>query len=379
LRDHTTPRRTEALIKAAHSLSEYRLTLRQNEGFKPVILRVHPDPISLIGKVLDQNPTAYTHINELLALGDHIVDAGLTVRDTEGHSILQEDQIPEQKEIAQKRIVSMCVDAALAAEDFETAYSYVMNRLSVVAAPALSKVSPEERKDTGLLATPLPKVIDDWSWRAALQAGKYRRNQNTIRPTHLGNASGNLEIRHLQQRMECLSQAIRIAPPVTLQDILNVYRRCEEELDAQVKLEAEQEAAWDDQGDEQAMPGGFGAMASKQVQSNTPSRGGDAPMSLFDLTRASAARAQSSFASLSALRSGMIRDKAALGRGSSPRHHDGAEGQSDNDNEQAAHHSDIKPDTVRKRDQLRNAATETLASGVGWLIGAQPVQKNDGR
>ena len=89
----------------------------------------------------------------------------------------------------------------------------------------------------------LREYLDDWSWRAALQAGRYRRTSQTVKPTHLGNASGNPEIRHLEQRMECLTHAFRLAPKSTLQEIVNVFRRCEEELESLSKQEAEQEAA----------------------------------------------------------------------------------------------------------------------------------------
>ena len=49
-------KRIEALLSATHALGEYRLVLKQGEPFTPVILRVHSDPISIIGKVLEQNP-----------------------------------------------------------------------------------------------------------------------------------------------------------------------------------------------------------------------------------------------------------------------------------------------------------------------------------
>lgn len=365
----------EALMQASHELSDYRLTFKQNEGFRPVTLRIHPDPISLIGKILDQNTGVYTKLTELVHLGELIADAGLAVHDSEGHNVFTNDQIPQKKEIARKRITSMCVDAALARDDFETAYSYVMNRLSVVATSALESIIDDkphsEHKHNGLCAHLVPKVVDDWSWRAALQAGKYRRNESTVRPTHIGNASGNLEIRHLQQRMDCLSQALRVAPPETLQEILHVYRRCEEELITQDKLEAEQEEAWDEQGDEQAMPGGF-ATPAKTKSFSSATRSEEAPLSLFELARASTARAQSSLASLSAVRGGAPK---ASNRGSATfsRLEDESRGSIDSARSSGEFG---ERERVRKRDQLSNAAAGALASGVGWLIGAQPVAKS---
>jgi hypothetical protein len=347
-------KRVEHLLKATHSLGNYRLVLKQGEPFTPVVLRVHNDPISIIGKVLDQNPKAYTKINEMVHIGEHMVLSGLTVRDVEGHSVITPEQEEEQILIAKKRITSMCIDAALADDDFETAYSYVMNRLSSVASEAQTRTSVRDCDGAGISAQPPPRILDDWSWRAALQAGRYRSNNNTIRPTHLGNTSGNREIRHLEQRKDCLSQALRIAPPSTLYEILNVFRRCEEELDTKVQEEAEQEAAWDKQGDQTVMPGGFGADKSRKPSRATNASSAateEAPMSLFDLTRASAAKAQSSLSVLSNLTGGSGRESRS------------------SDTEEA-HARGVGQATVRKRDQLRNAAVGTLASGIGWLINA---------
>jgi hypothetical protein len=151
------------------------------------------------------------------------VKAGLTFRSVKGVTTvaeMSEEQVQEHITIAEKRVVSMCIDAALAEDDFETAYSYIMTRLVNIAGPAQER-NPEHDRKSGLFAELPPKLLDDWSWRAALQAGKYRRTSQTIKPTHFGNASGNPEIRHLEQRMECLSHAVRLAPKSTLQEILN--------------------------------------------------------------------------------------------------------------------------------------------------------------
>ena len=117
---------------------------------------------------------------------------------------------------------------------------------------------------------------------------------------------------------------------------MTVFRRCEEELESLSKQEDEQEAAWDAQGDDQVMPGGFGATPKSTVKST--SRAEEAPMSLFDLSRGALTRAQRGFGSLS--------------RASAP----------ESDSTGAPRE--------RRRDQLRNAAVGTVAAGVGWLIGA---------
>ena len=133
--------------------------------------------------------------------------------------------------------------------------------------------------------------------------------------------------------------------PIKHSDVSDVvFRRCEEELESLFKQEEEQEAAWDAQGDNQAMPGGFAATPKSTTKSN--SRAEEAPMSLFDLSRGAITAAQSGLGSLS-------RGTASASNSAVPRE--------------------------RRRDQLKNAAVGTVAAGVGWLIGAplptQPAPK----
>ncbi|KAI3318214.1 secretory pathway Sec39 [Xylariaceae sp. AK1471] len=336
---HPASKRIEALLRATHALSEYRLVLKKGEPFTPVVLRVHTDPVSIIGKVLEQNPKSYTNVQDLLEIGSNMVDAGLLAGGKPGQSKIAPEHPSDHHTATQRRVTAMCVDAALTEDDFETAYSYVVNRLA-------SDLDPTQ-------------TTDEYSWKAALQAGKYRRTARTVKPTHIGTASGNLDIRHLEQRIECLSTALRIAPPATLQEILNVFRRCEEELNAAVKAEEAQETAWDDRGDLQAMPGAFSStVPAGVVRNNAKSsrHAEEAPMSLFDLSRASMARAQRNFSALSSLQRSEQSRSSDAGGGL-----DEATGQP----------------RVRKRDQLREAAVGTLASGVGWLIGAQPVRTQE--
>lgn len=349
--DGPDARKIEALLKATHGLGEYRLVLKQGEPFTPVVLRVHSDPISIIGKLLEQNPKSYTRLLALLEIGENMVKAGLPNQEKPTKLSPPSESGPDQHFMVEKRISAMCVDAALTEDDFETAYSYVVNRLASTGGPAQVQAA------NGASST----VFDEYSWKAALQAGKYRRTPRTVRPTHIGTSSGNLEIRHLEQRMECLSTALRIAPPATLQEILNVFRRCEEELDAAIKAEEQQETAWDNQGDNiQAMPGGFNSTVPAGVvkySNPKPSRQQEeAPMSLFDLSRASMARAQRNFSGLASLQQSSGQTTTARGIDQQQHHDEG---------EEAAR--------VRKRDQLREAAVGTLASGVGWLIGATPA------
>jgi hypothetical protein len=346
--------RMQHLIMVTHAVGEYRLVLKQGELFTPVALRVHGDPISIIGRILEQNPKSYTKINDFVWMGKEFVKAGLTTPKIPTDS-MDEQQLREQESIAERRVVAMCISAALAEDDFETAYSYVTTRLATIAGQAHTHSPNLDRRES-----PLPEsaqaIMDDWSWKAALEAGRYRRTSHTTKPTHLGNASGNPEIRHLQQRMDCLAHALRFAPKATLQEILNAYRRCEEELETQLKLEVEEEDAWDTQGDDQSMPGGFGAQEKGATRSSRAVE--EAPMSLFDLSRASMARAQSGLSALTSVQTklGNIKVNTTM------------------EDSLGYDYSAAQAQAMRKRDQLKNAATGALASGVGWLIGATPSQ-----
>ncbi|KAM0280309.1 hypothetical protein ACHAQH_004145 [Verticillium albo-atrum] len=341
--------RIDALLRATHALSEYRLVLKQGEPFSPVVLRVHADPISIVGKVLEQNKKSYTQIQDFLDVGFNMVKAGLTTKATNGIAV-SVDEVDAHMVRAEERIVAMCIEAALREDDFETAYSYVVSRIS-------------EPKGTPARIT--GDFDEEWPWRSALLAGQYVRTARTTRPTHLGTASGNPEIRHLEQRIECLSTALRIAPAAQLQEILKTFRRCEEQLESAVKAEAAHEA---DEDDLRGMPGGFGWSApTRGVLAVPPGRGStappskvsgadEAPMSLFDLSRATARAASRNFAALSSLQQSSGGGKA---HGSeAPVNHHGA----------AAYEDEHQ--RLRKRDQLREAAMGTLTSGVGWLIGA---------
>ncbi|KAG5922654.1 hypothetical protein E4U61_004773 [Claviceps capensis] len=333
-------KRIRALLKATHALSGYRLVLRAGESVSPVVLRVHSDPISIVGKILAQNPGAYTRLQEFLEMGINISEAGLPCHSVHlTASSLTTEQLQAHKEVSERRITALCIQAALSEEDFETAYSYVASRLGTQAGNASSAAQ---------------HVMDDWSWRAALQAGQYVRTERSKKPTHLGTASGNPTIRHLQQRLECLATALRVAPTSELQDILQSFRRCEEQLDSAVKEEATNEAAWDAEADAGRLPGSFDRplvderCLSKTLNASAASRQTDeAPMSLFDLSRATARVAQKNLSIMSGLKS--ISDDVGLVG-------------------QELH--DESNQRVRKRDQLREAATGTLVSGVGWLIGA---------
>lgn len=300
------------------------------------MLRVHSDPISIIAKVLEQNPEAYTKIQEFLEVGANMVRAGLYA-----NKHRKPANTPDEEEsllfMSEKRVTAMCIEAALRQDDFETAYSYVASRLRS------SPITPTSTTQT-----------DNWSWNAALKAGQYTRKPQSVAPTHLGTASGNPAIRHLEQRAECLSTALRIAPSSELHSILEAYEKCEEQLDAAVMEEAKEEAAWDAEADlhSAGLPGAFasvpGAHEYRGASQLASRHAEDAPMSLFDLSRATARVATRNLGVLS-----------SLGSVGSVGHQQGGE-------DVGAEHEH----KTRRRDQLRDAAMGTLVSGVGWLISA---------
>lgn len=327
---------------------------------------MHQDPIAIIGKILEQNPKSYTRIHDLVDLGTNMVSAGLTHNKPTTTTPLTPDQEASSRLTATRRITAMCIDAALTEDDFETAYSYVTNRLSIP--PPKNYSTPS----------------DEYSWKAALQTGKYRRSSRTIPPTHLGTASANPEVRHLGQRIDCLSTALRIAPRATLTEIVNAYRRAEEELVAALAAEEELEDAWDERADvglgrgAGGMPGTFGTPSPAAVRKQSTSRGmsvggagekgEDKPMSLFDLSRASVASAQRNLTALSSLqRSGLGRLAGGFGVGVGG---GGGGGAGDVSGGGAGSDDEDHAKRTRKRDQLREAAMGTLVSGVGWLVGA---------
>ena len=124
------------MIAATHALSFYSLILQHGVPFQPVSIRVSQDPIGLISKVLEQNPRSYTKVDDLIAIGQNLVSAGLPVEPTEGNL----DELDERldgaevlaikRKDAERRVTFMAIEAALSEDDFETAYSYIVSRLT---------------------------------------------------------------------------------------------------------------------------------------------------------------------------------------------------------------------------------------------------------
>lgn len=337
-----------ALLSATHAMSFYSLTLQHGVPFQPVNMRAHKDPISLVGKILDQNTHSYTKLDDLLEIGQNLALAGLTHSTPNDDSVSLGENTPEQRRLyVQRRITAMAIEAALAEEDFDTAYSYVINRLSP---PDSSKTNVPGSLHISL------EVDDDISWRAAYQAGCHRPAKQT----------GPSALRRLEQRMELLSQALLLAPSSALSEVLMVWRQCEEDMASLIAQEAEEEMKWDDRGDRR-IPGGFSGDSSPIIQkAREPTRGAlneEAPMGLFDVAKgAAAALSKNAFP----LRRSQSSGSATPLKGSHERPLSATSvGGSESSNPTA-----MDPEgRVRKRDMVSNMVTGGLASGIGWVIG----------
>jgi len=353
--------------------------------FQPVSIRVSQDPIGLITKVLEQNPRSYTKVDDLIAIGQNLVSAGLPVTADDSNVDDLEDSandaqaLETKRKDTERRVTFMAIEAALREEDFETAYSYIVSRLTPssadITAPnnaAPNNAAPKHARNTSTASAAAPGN-DDVSWRAAFLAGRYRP-ASTSPPT----------LRRLEQRTELLSLALLLAPVSALTDILSAWRRCEEEMTALQLSQAQAEQEFDDRADRREaptqLPGHFGLpdeqpqllLGQKRREMGRLGSGRveeEAPVSMFDLTR-SAARAFS-------------RNAFPLGGGQASEQHAPARGSGESargmdasvDSLGSAGSAETEQQRVRRRDMVANAVSGGLTSGLGWVLGATPVDK----
>lgn len=402
--------RIEPLLAATHSLSFYHLTLEHGVPFQPVSIRVHPDPISLIEKVLEQNPTAYTKLDDLLSIGQNFVAAGLPAHE---HSISRRlsfssstaspnspraasnPDLQSSFLIASQRIISLAINSALSppAHDFDTAYSYVMLRLNP--SPSPSPFSPQQASNSS-------------TWQAAYTAGRYRPPSTpTPPPLHT-------QITSLSKRMELLSHALILTPdPAVLPEILATWRRCEEELATLREQESREEDAWDERAEvgvgETAMPGEWDwdtgrkgdqrdesrLRAARERERETRNMQGrrerergrgkgrgngeeeevEAPMGLFEVARAAVGAVGKSAFPLRA--GGGAGEGGVRGVASEVRDKEvGAEDVREEEEEEGVGRGgegEGERERVRKRDVVSSMVTGGLVKGVGWMLGAEPA------
>jgi hypothetical protein len=244
---------------------------------------------------------------------------------------------------SERRVIGMAIEAALSEDDFETAYSYVVNRLNATSSSTAASTLTSKGMD------------DDISWRAALAAGR-SRSSGLAAYSASSSLSTPPALRRLEQRMELLSQALLLAPPSALPEILNVWRKCEEEMSSLIAQETEEEDQFDDRADRK-VPGAFVESTAPVQARREVGRGAseEAPMGLFDVARgAAAAFSRSAFPLRNATLSARPGQGGQHMRTASQAESDGgSEGEG----------------RVRKRDIVANAVTGSLASGLGWVLG----------
>ena len=325
--------------------------------FKPVSIRVSQDPVGLISKVLEQNPGAYSKLDDLIGIGQNLMSAGLErSHDDEDITVetsTHEAEIQRQRKDAERRVTFMAVEAALREDDFETAYSYIINRLTPSTTTLNQFPAPVKHVRNVSTSSTAVAADDDISWRAAFLAGRFRPTTSTP-PT----------LRRLEQRTELLSLALLLAPVSALTDILSAWRRCEEEATAVQLSQREAEQAFDDRADKRQslLPGQYADVPTSQPDlllgqkrremGRLGAAGeGEAPVSMFDLTRSAAVAAFGRGGGGSAVRN----ESEVRGSGEVAR--------------------ETEQERVRKRDMVANAVSGGLASGLGWVLGATPAER----
>ncbi|KNG48406.1 secretory pathway sec39 [Stemphylium lycopersici] len=352
-------RRFHALLSATHAMSFYSLILHHGVPFQPVNIRVSSNPLSLVRNLLSQNKGSYTKLDDLVSIGQNLVVAmPSTIMDGEDRDAQLDPAVVERNKMAaERRVIGMAIEAALEEDDFETAYSYVVNRLTPSTPPATS-TSQRFVFGSGDVHDHEDEA-EDVAWRAALRAGRYNSpSSSTI--WSQASSTARPDLRRLEQRMDLLSQALVLAPPNHLEEVLRVWQQCEAETMHLLTQETEAEERFNDAADRK-LPGTFDLETVAVQPRREVGRGAveEAPMGLFDVARgAAAAFSKTAFPLRGSAEAASSNTNPSSSRvsmdGSEPGSIDGQE-------------------RVRRRDMVTNAATGALASGIGWMLGAKPV------
>lgn len=160
-----------ALVEAVAELGAYDIPARDgSHALTPAEVRDTQDPLDLLARVLAVNGGTYRHSDEMLALARVFVVA------------LPRPAAPADLDVA---VLSMLVDAAMAADDLDAACAYC-SRLAALAprAPAASR---------------------DAAWRACFQLGKHP------------------DLRDAKARAQVLGQALVLAPPENIPRVLSEW------------------------------------------------------------------------------------------------------------------------------------------------------------
>ncbi|KAH7392151.1 Sec39 domain-containing protein [Phaeosphaeria sp. MPI-PUGE-AT-0046c] len=355
-----------ALLSATHAMSFYSLTLQHGVPFQPVHIRASASPLSLLQKLLSQNLGSYTKLDDLISIGQNLViSMPATLMDDEASTALEVSTIERRKATAERRVVGMAIDAALEEGDFETAYSYVVNRLTPFTPSPTPSLSSTRFSFGSIDIDEQDDDAEDVAWRAALRAGRF--NSRSLSASWSQSAA-RPDLRRLEQRMELLSQALLLAPPNHLEEVLTVWQQCETEMTTLLAEETEAEERFNDAADRK-LPGTFIAETMTVQPRREVGRGAveEAPMGLFDVARGAAAAFSKSAFPLRGAAQGAPREKTTSSSRVSMELSD-----------------DGHDERVRKRDMVASAATGALASGtgalasgLGWMLGAKPVHEQE--
>ncbi|KAF1843152.1 Sec39-domain-containing protein [Cucurbitaria berberidis CBS 394.84] len=369
--------RTKALLAATHAMSFYSLILQHGVPFQPVNIRVSSNPLSLIVKLLSQNRGSYTKLDDLISIGQNLVVAMPSTIMDENSAIMPLDAatVERKKAAAERRVIGMAIEAALEEDDFETAYSYVVNRATPPTPSPTPSSTPSlssQRFSFGSLDSDnQDDDAEDVAWRAALRAGRYSSSLSTSNSWSQA-GTPRPDLRRLEQRMELLSQALLLAPPNHLEEVLSVWQQCEAEMTDLLAHETAVEMRFNDAADRK-LPGAFDLdTLTVQPQRREVGRGAveEAPMGLFDVARGAAAAFSKTAFPLHGSAQAATKTEQGSMRSSSRVSLDFSDSGSMSGHDER----------VRKRDMVASAATGALASGsgalasgLGWMLGAKPV------
>ena len=187
----TTPSTAHAvkLVSATHNLSHYALSLTPGIAITPAQIRMHRDPALLVCKVIDTNPSLYHETDRMVKILDDLIEGIQLFKDHPGTKELEINKM-------HARVYASIVKAALHENDFMTAYTICINKLS----PLTTRYTDDP-------------IIKDVAWQAYDLAGSYSSSR-TLR---------GRSPQHDFQKMELLALAILICPKPKIVEILNKW------------------------------------------------------------------------------------------------------------------------------------------------------------
>jgi hypothetical protein len=155
---------------------------------------MNKDPALLVCKVIENNPTVYREADRMMKILTDLIDSIDLFQHNPETLILETNRM-------QARVYAALTTAALSENDFTTAYSTCINKLS----PLTS-------------SNPTDQVLVNTTWTAFYQTGIYTgRSSTRIPPSYLD-----------FQKMELLARALLICPKDNIEIILRHWTHLEE-------------------------------------------------------------------------------------------------------------------------------------------------------